>query len=199
MNNANKPPLQKTLAFAATLAALGVAVGVTAVTANAAGDMETGVPGAKDPGPINGPANGTKGASKGKQDAGSLQYKITSGTSQQKYGANQIKIPRAGQNNATDAGQAKIAPAQDGGSSMGDGSVKGLNPQPEPPGAQLPAVQSKFDAGSAQMLNPQPLPPKEGPGSAGVSGSALQLNPQPEPPGKGVGGARMKLPAVQYR
>jgi hypothetical protein len=66
-------------------------------------------------------------------------------------------------------------------------SMKGLNPQPEPP--SFSSGKKPMNPGEAKGFNPQPDPP----GKQGSSGRPMNpgelkgFNPQPDPPGKAKG------------
>ena len=131
MSKSDNRPLHKTLAFAATLAALGAAVGASTEPAHAqqAGKnyaplLENRSPGMQPIGPNQGGATITHGSRFGAE-----QGKEMSAAKQGKF--------------ITGAGQQKI---ERGGAGGAPGSANMLNPQPLPPkqgigGAQLPAVQ----------------------------------------------------------
>jgi len=134
MSKSDNRPLHKTLAFAATLAALGASVGVSPAPAHAQQPSKNYAPLLENRGtgmqPINpGQNQNTIG---GKSRIGAEQGKVMPAAKQAKFktGAGQLKYERSGAGGAP-------------------GSASMLNPQPLPPkqsfggagGAQLPAVQ----------------------------------------------------------
>jgi hypothetical protein len=124
--------LHRTLAFAATLAALGASVGVCPTPAHAQQPGKNYAPLLENQGPGMQPLNPgqkNRGTVTGKIRAGAGQMKEAPGATQKKYktGTSQHKIERGGAGGAP-------------------GSAVMLNPQPLPPklgvgGAQSPAVQ----------------------------------------------------------
>ena len=132
MSKSDNRPLHKTLAFAATLAALGASVGVSPAPAHAQQPSKNYAPLLENRGPGMHTIEPTQNQNTigGKSRIGGEQYKERSGATQGKV--------------RTGAGQAKFEHSSGGGA---PGSENMLNPQPLPPkqgiggaGAQLPAV-----------------------------------------------------------
>jgi len=133
MKKSDSPSLQKTLAFAATLAALGASVGASTEPALAQQPTKNYAPLLENKGTGMHTIEPTQNQNTigGKSRIGGEQYKERSGATQGKV--------------RTGAGQAKFEHSSGGGA---PGSENMLNPQPLPPkqgiggaGAQLPAVQ----------------------------------------------------------
>lgn len=134
MKKSDSPSLQKTLAFAATLAALGASVGATTEPALAQQPSKNYAPLLENRGTGMHTIEPTQNQNTigGKNRIGGEQYK-------ERAGATQGKV-------RTGAGQSKL---ERGGAGGAPGSANMLSPQPLPPkqaiggagGAQSPAVQ----------------------------------------------------------
>ncbi len=128
MKKSNGQSEKKTLAFAATVAALGASLGVSMLAPDAHAQV---LKGSRESG-----ANAEVVQEKnGKQGAGAAQK----WEANQYKSWNKAKTPAGpGSNNMENSGRQQRSPASAAGSPGGE---KMLNPQPLPPGKQLPAVQ----------------------------------------------------------